>query len=65
MTVLREDPSLIPLCPHCKAELNEVVGREMSVTGTSSFAFGKRYIYACPRCHKAIGITHRKGFWAG
>ena len=65
MTVLKEDPNLVPLCPHCKAELTEVVGREMSVTGSTSFTFGKRYIYACPRCRKVIGITHRKGFWAG
>lgn len=65
MTIVKEDPNLIALCPHCKASLNEVLGRTVLVQGSGSFQFGKRYIYACPSCHKALGITHRKGFWAG
>jgi len=65
MTVIIENPDLVPLCPHCKAPLNEIDARTIPASGSSSFQFGKRYIYACKACNKALGITHRKGFWAG
>jgi uncharacterized protein with PIN domain len=65
VTVVKEDPNLVPLCPHCNASLNEVHGRTVTVEGSNSFQFGKRYIYACPSCRKALGISHRKGFWQG
>ena len=65
MTIVNENPNLVPLCPHCEAPLNEVDARTVSAVGSSSFQFGKRYIYACPSCRKALGISHRKGFWAG
>ena len=64
MTVVRESVDLVPLCPHCHSALDEVEARVVRTKGRSSpeFRFGKRYIYACP---KALGISHRKGFWAG
>ena len=65
MTVIIENPDLVPLCPHCKAPLNEIDARTIPASGSSSFQFGKRYIYACKACNTALGITHRKGFWAG
>ena len=67
MTVVRESVDLVPLCPHCHSALDEVEARVVRTKGRSSpeFRFGKRYIYACPACHKALGISHRKGFWAG
>lgn len=69
MTVIKQDPNLVPLCPHCEEPLNEVKAREAPVTGkvegSVGFRWGKRSIYACPRCNKALGISHRKGFWAG
>lgn len=48
-----------PICPHCKAELQKVYFREMSVF------LGKRFIYFCPNCRAALGVSHRKGFWMG
>ena len=67
MTVVKESFDLVPLCPHCESPLNEVEARTVRTTGrgTAQFRFGKRYIYACPACHKALSISHRKGFWAG
>ena len=63
--VIVEEPNLVPLCPHCNRELNEIVAATPTVSGSAAFRFGKRHVYACPSCHKALGITHRKGFWAG
>ena len=67
MIVIRESPDLVPLCPHCESPLDEVLGRAVDVGrgGGAQIRFGKRYIYACPKCRKALGISHRKGFWAG
>lgn len=64
-TTIREDPDLSPTCPHCDAPLTEVRATTVPAVGSASFQFGKRYVYACPRCNKLLGITHRKGFWAG
>jgi hypothetical protein len=65
LITVKEEPNLVPLCPHCDAQLDEVRARQVSAVGTKSFPFGKRYIYACPSCNRALGISHRKGFWAG
>lgn len=65
MTIINEAAELVPLCPHCTAPLHEVNGRTIRATGSAQFRFGKRYIYACPSCNKTLGISHRKGFWAG
>ena len=63
--VITEDPDLIPLCPYCNSQLNEVVASTPAVRGSVAFKFGKRTVYACPSCRKALGISQRKGFWAG
>ncbi|MDJ0767158.1 MAG: hypothetical protein QNJ12_00135 [Ilumatobacter sp.] len=63
--VLVEDPDLVPLCPHCGRELSEIVATIPAASGSSKFKFGKRTVYACPMCRKALGVSERKGFWAG
>jgi uncharacterized protein YbaR (Trm112 family) len=60
-----EDPDLVPLCPHCGQELNVIAASTPAVQGSSAFTFGKRTVYACPSCRKALGVSQRKGFWAG
>lgn len=65
MIVAKESPHLEPLCPHCGVTLSEIHGRGVSARARFSFGFGKRYIYACPSCRKVLGVSHRKGFWAG
>jgi uncharacterized protein with PIN domain len=63
--VIVEEPELVPLCPHCNKELNEIIATTPTARGSSTFTFGKRHVCACPSCRKALSITHRKGFWAG
>ena len=52
-------------CPHCEHELDTVNADLLIPESTGIFSFGKRYIYSCPSCNKAIGVSHRKGFWMG
>lgn len=54
-----EKTDIDPLCPHCGDTLREVWYRRLSGT------LGRRYIYFCARCRKALGVSHRKGFWMG
>lgn len=69
MTVIRQDPTLVATCPGCGEPLTEIAAREVPVhgrvEGSVSFKWGKRYVYACPACSVALGVSHRKGFWAG
>lgn len=53
------EPGTGPVCPHCKAELQDINMTEIKGT------FGKRYLYYCPECRSTLGISHRKGFWMG
>lgn len=62
---ISEDPELVPLCPHCNLELHEITAATPVARGSAAFKFGKRTVYACPSCRKALGISQRKGFWAG
>ena len=64
MTVVKESPDLVPLCPQCHGALDEVEAENACTKRRSSpeFRFGKRYIYARPACRRAVGISHRKGF---
>ena len=50
---------LAPICPHCDQPLAGVVRQQLNE------GFGKAYIWICGRCHKVLGISHRKGFWMG
>lgn len=59
MIEIQENTQILPLCPHCKKELNLVYTQEIAGM------FGKRYIYFCPSCRAALGVSHRKGFWMG
>jgi Zn-finger nucleic acid-binding protein len=51
--------NVLPLCPHCKAELGSVCFQD--VEGM----LGRRYIYFCPECRCTLGVSHRKGFRMG
>lgn len=62
---VRENRHLVPLCPHCDTPLATIDARQIGATGTLTSRFGKRFIYACPACNKALGVSHRKGFWMG
>lgn len=59
MLELKESLDTTPICPHCSAPLEEVWFRELRGR------LGRRYLYFCPRCHKALGVSHRKGFFMG
>lgn len=48
-----------PICPHCEATLREIWYRKLTTT------LGVRYVYLCASCRKALGFSHRKGFWMG
>ncbi len=50
---------VVPLCPHCKAELARLWFRELPKD------LGKRVIYFCPECRCCLGISHRKGLTFG
>jgi hypothetical protein len=65
MPTIVETPDLTPVCPHCEAELREIAATATPVRGRGSFSWGKRYVYACPDCRRLLGVSHRKGFWAG
>ena len=54
-----EKNDISPICPHCNEELKTVWCRVLKTT------LGKRYIYFCSKCRKALGLSHRKGFWMG
>ena len=57
---LRQETEVLPKCPHCKKDINEVAYNELR-----GGAFGKRYIYFCPSCSNTLGVSHRKGFCMG
>ncbi|MCD6162504.1 MAG: hypothetical protein J7K40_08840 [candidate division Zixibacteria bacterium] len=59
MFVLEKRDDLIPICPHCKAELTKVAYQELKGD------LGKRCIYFCPNCKACLGISHRKGLTMG
>lgn len=60
-----EDPNLVPHCPYCNDAVTNIRARRMPAAGRPLLRFGTRYLYACPRCNKLLGISHRKGFWMG
>ena len=59
MIPVLETKDLIPICPHCQAQIQSVYAHELQSQ------FGRRYIYFCPQCRKVLGVSHRKGFWMG
>lgn len=59
MIKIVEDARASPLCPHCEAPVTRLLARKVE-----SF-LGVRYLYFCEKCHKTLGVTHRKGFWMG
>ena len=59
MTELIEKRDVTPLCPYCEQGLQKIYFRELTSL------LGRRYVYFCGKCHKTLGISHRKGFWMG
>ncbi len=59
MLALTRRDDVLPLCPHCATELQEVWFRELAGY------LGRRFLYFCPGCCGVLGISHRKGFWMG
>lgn len=59
MLTLERRDDVAALCPHCEERLRTVFFQEIS-----GFA-GRRYVYFCPRCHKVLGVSHRKGLLMG
>jgi hypothetical protein len=59
MLELRERIDVLPICPNCRDDLQDIAYRELGGV------FGKRYIYFCPNCRSVLGVSHRKGFWMG
>ena len=55
----RETGAETPICPHCESPIQEVGVRKVQS------ALGVRYLYFCRNCKKALGVSHRKGFWMG
>ena len=50
MPEIRVEPSdVLPLCPHCEAELDHIKKVEHGV-------LEKHVIYICPHCRKILGI---------
>ena len=49
---------LAPLCPHCKAQLNEVYRKGKGFP----LGQGRTLIYFCPNCLKALGFAQGRVF---
>lgn len=48
-----------PLCPHCEKPISKIKATRIRAK------FGVRFLYFCDHCKKALGVSHRKGFWMG
>jgi len=48
-----------PICPHCEKHIDRVLAKKIKGK------LGVRYLYFCSHCKKALGVSHRKGFWMG
>jgi len=57
---LKRDTKTVPICPHCKKDVDSVSYRELY----GGF-WGRRYIYFCASCRATLGVSHRKGFIMG
>jgi hypothetical protein len=55
----REAPGTALKCPHCDAQLDELLVVRVRAS------LGRRYAYGCPWCRRLLSVTHRKGFWMG
>jgi uncharacterized protein with PIN domain len=49
---------LVPLCPHCSGQLNEVYRRGSGVP----LGQGRTLVYFCPHCHKVLGFAQGRVF---
>lgn len=49
---------LVPVCPHCEAEIHEVYRRGSGVP----LGQGRTLVYFCPRCHKVLGFAQGRMF---
>jgi hypothetical protein len=51
MVAVRRD-DLVPICPHCEAELPEIHVRKPK----GSFGVGRGFVAFCPHCRKVLGF---------
>jgi hypothetical protein len=50
-TVVRRD-DLVPVCPHCDAEVPEIYARRPG----GRFGVGRGFVFFCPHCRKVLGF---------
>ena len=55
---LVDRPDLVPICPHCDAQLPEVYRK-----GTGfPLGQGRTLVYFCPHCRKVLGFAQGRVF---
>lgn len=59
MITFEKNDAVMPICQHCKKDLNNIWYREMRGD------LGKRCLYFCPHCRSILGVSHRKGLTMG
>ena len=55
---LVDRPDLVPLCPHCDRELDEVYRRGSGVP----IGQGRTLVYFCGTCRKVLGFAQGRMF---
>jgi len=55
---LVDRPDLVPLCPHCDAELHEVCRKGSGVP----LGQGRTLIYFCSHCRNVLGFAQGRMF---
>ena len=59
MINLVQKDDVAPICPHCSEKVEDLWFRRLKSN------LGVRSVYFCSKCHKVLGVSHRKGFWMG
>jgi len=49
VAVRRDD--VVPICPHCEADLAEIHLRKLR----GAFGIGRGFVFCCPHCRKVVG----------
>ena len=48
-----------PICPHCDQPIDGLMSRNIRSDA------GRGYVWACPRCTRVLGVSHRSGYVLG
>ena len=51
-----ERDDLVPVCPHCSKELNEVYRKSKG----AGFVVGRNSVFFCPHCRKVLGFAQSR-----